>query len=431
MSRSSVGAYLSYTGTPAFRDGRGLAAPIVARPHAGITSMRLTTFLYYCSFALFLFGNCIASTTIEGTADFKLGCQIIAIIFLVGKLCFDRFGARQLLLFLPITAVFAYSGYVSSDFALLWSWLFIVTGSGADIKRLAKVALCVFLVTLVLTVCLSLGGAIENIVMTRTGTGGLRYALGFRHPNGLGRQILEVAIALLIIRYPRFRFTDYLICCLAFLAIWQLTDSRTSMICLLFAVLVCAFVSGGFVRKHEKGVLWFALILFGVEVMLSVATMFINPHGSAVASALNQLLSDRPYYDNYYFTNYGVRLFGQNLESIVSIAGSGYSFDGYVIDNAYCHMLLINGLVPFLVMIGLIGLCYVRMIKEGRFTALAMAFVLFTFLGVTESSAINFYTAYYLIGLCPLFFGRPLSSACSDGQSSSRHSSIHLRKRES
>ena len=400
-----------YSGTSAALGDRGTKVSAAARPYAGISSMKNTIFLYYCSFALFLFGNCMASTTIGGTASFKLGCQIVAIVFLVGKLGFDRFGAKQLLLFLPITAAFAYSGYVSSDFALLWSWLFIVTGSGIDVKRLAKGALCVFLITLILTVGLALSGAIENIVMTRTGTDGLRYALGFRHPNGLGRQILEVTIAVLIIRFPHFRFTDYLICAASFIAIWQLTDSRTSMICLIFAVVVCMSVTSDFIRGHEGGVLWLAFILFGIEVGMSIATMFINPHGGAVAAALNQLLSDRPYYDNYYFTNYGVQLFGQNLESIVSIAGSGYSFDGYVIDNAYCHMLLVNGFVPFLIMIVFIGFCYVRMAQEGRFTALTMAFVLFTFLGITESSAINFYTAYYLIGLCPLFFGRPLQTA--------------------
>lgn len=402
------------TGMPVARSDEATTAPVVKRSYAGIFGMKITVFLYYCSFALFLLGNCVASTTIDGAATFKLGLQIVAIVFLVGKLGFDKFGERQLFLFLPITAIFAYSGYMSSDFALLWSWLFIVSGSGIDVKRLAKVALCVYLITLVLAIGLALSGAIENVIMTRGETGGFRYALGFRHPNGLGRQILGVAIAVLIIRYPHFRFTDYLVCAAAFIAIWQLTDSRTSMICLIFGIIVCALVSSGFVRKHERGVLWFTLILFGIEVALSIATMFINPRGSAAASALNRLLSDRPYYDNYYFMNYGIQLFGQNLESIVSIAGSGYSFSGYVIDNAYCHMLLINGAMPFLVMTGLIGLCYVRMVQEGRFTVLTMAFVLFTFLGITESSAINFYTAYYLIGLCPLFFGRPISTACAE-----------------
>lgn len=378
---------------------------------SGLARMNLNSLLYYVSFLLFLLGNCISATTIADTMAFKLGCQIIAIVFLLVKLVLSRFGSKQLVLFLPISVLFAYSGYVSSDFALLWSWLFIVAGVGIDIKRLARVALVVFTGTLILAVALSLSGMIANNVMTRLGTGELRYSLGFRHPNGLGRQIFEIIVALLIIRYPRFKFTDYLGCVIAFVAIWRLTDSRTFMLCVAFSFAMCAMAATGFIGKHEKGFLRFALILFLFEVGVSVATMFVDPDSNAISAFLNTVLSDRPYYNNYYFANYGVRLFGQNLESIVSVARAGYYFEGYIIDNAYCHILLINGFIPAIIMIGLIGLCYVRMIREGSFTALTMAFVIFTFLGLSESSAINFYTAYYLIGLCPVLFGRLMATA--------------------
>jgi hypothetical protein len=389
----------------------------------GMMSMPVSLLLYYISFSLFLVGNCVASTTAPDTSRFKLMCQVMAIVLLLLKLIGSNFGVKQIALFVPITLIFAYSGYISSDFALLWSWLFIVSGNGVSLQGLAKVALTIFSVSFFVTALMAVTGFIPNIVMIRTGTDTLRYALGYRHPNGVGKQIFEILAAVLVLHFPKFKFTDIILCVISFFAIWLLVDSRTSMMCVMLAMLIIALQTSGFIGRHEKGVLDFALMLFVLEVIFSIWSMCIGPASNGLLSALDKHLSNRIYYSNYYFSNYGISLFGQNLETATTLAGAGYYFEGYVIDNAYCHMLLVHGLVPFLTMTLLIGMCYLKMRKERVFTALTFSFVLFTFLGMTENSAMNFYTAYYLIGLCPVFFGTSTCEALGIGNclSGKRH----------
>ncbi len=370
--------------------------------------MSVMTLAYYCSFTLFLAGNCAAATTAtsELIPAFKLGCQLIAIAFLLLKLVFDRFGTKQMALFVPISLVFAYSGHVSSDYSLLWGWLFIVTGSGAKLSDLARIALVVFGASLLITVGLALTGVIRNLVLYRDDIS--YHALGFTHINSLGLRFYELAIALMLLRYPRYGVFDSLYCIAAFVLIYILTGSRTSMLCVLAIFAMILLVRSGFVFRHEKGLLWAFEVFFVLEVLISLGFLFADPAVGGFIGAIDDLLSGRIYLAHYYFVNYGISLFGNNFDGILSLASGGYYFQGVVIDNAYCHAILVNGLAPYLIMVGLIFQCYRSMRKEGRFTPLAMAMALFSFIGVSEASALNFYTAYALLAITPMYFGDPI-----------------------
>ena len=368
-------------------------------------SMSVMLFFYYVSFSLFLIGNCAASTTSTNTLvpAFKLGCQIVAIALLLFKVLFDRFGTKQMALFVPISLVFAYSGYVCSDYSLLWGWLFIVTGSGAKLRDLARIALVVFGLSLVITVWLALSGTIPNPVIYRGDTA--YYTYGFTHINALGLNIYEIVVALMVLRYPKYSIADYLYCAAAFVLILLTTGSRTSMICVLFAFAMIALVKSGFASTHERGLLRVLEVLFVFEILFSLCFLLIDPATGGVFGAIDKLFSSRWYYAHYYFQNYGIGLFGHNLEGIETLSAGGYYVAGFVIDNAYCHAILVNGLFPYLIMIALIFLCYRSMRIEGRFTVFAMAMALFSFVGLSEASALNFYTAYALLALTPTFFG--------------------------
>lgn len=377
---------------------------------SALGNMNAMLFLYYVSFALFLIGNCAASTTStnELIPSFKLGCQLVAIAFLMLKLTFDRFGLKQLALFVPVSLAFGYSGYVSSDYSLLWGWLFIVTGSGAKLSDLARIALLIFGSSLLITVGLALAGAIPNPVIYRGDTP--YYTYGFTHINALGLNIYEVIIALMVLRFPSYTVADYLYCIAAFLLTLIATGSRTSMLCVMVAFLMIAIVKSGFASKHERGLLRAVELLFVFEVLFSLCFLFVDPSAGGIFGVLDKLLSNRIYYAHYYAQNYGIGLFGCNLESIETLSPAGYWFSGFVIDNAYCHAILVNGLIPYLIMVALIYRCYRSMRMEGHFTSLVMTMTLFSFIGVSEASALNFYMAYALLALTPTFFGSSFNS---------------------
>lgn len=371
-------------------------------------NMNVMHMLYYAAFTLFVIGNCAASTT--STSPFlpslKLGCQIVAIAFLLLKVLFDRFGLKQLALFAPISFAFAYSGYICSDYSLLWGWLFIVTGRDAKLINLARIALFVFASSLVITVALSLVGVIPNLLSYRGSH--TYYAFGFTHINALGLCIYEIVIALMILRYPKYTIGDYAYCILSFFLILVTTGSRTSMLCVAAALLMIVLVKSGFAFKHSRGLLLILKTLFVFEVLFSLCFLFVDPTAGGVFSLIDNVLSNRAYYAHYYFQQAGIGLFGTNFDGFETLTAGGYYIDGIVIDNAYCHAILVNGLIPFLIMVALIYKCYRKFRTEGQFTVIAMAMALFSFVGLTEGSALNFYTAYALLALTPVYFGTSL-----------------------
>lgn len=367
--------------------------------------MNVMHMFYYAAFTLFVIGNCAASTTSTNPflPSLKLGCQIVAIAFLLLKVLFDRFGLKQLVLFAPISIAFAYSGYICSDYSLLWGWLFIVTGRDAKLVYLARIALFVFASSLMITVSLSLVGVIPNLVSFRGSH--TYYAFGFTHINALGLCIYEIVIALMVLRYPNYSVGDYVYCIFSFFLILVATGSRTSMICVAAAFLMIVLVKSGFAFRHSRGLLLILKTLFVFEVLFSLCFLFADPTNGGVFGLIDKLFSNRVYYSHYYFQQAGIGLFGNNFDGFETLAAGGFYIDDIVIDNAYCHAILVNGLIPFLIMIALIYKCYCRFRTEGRFTVLAMAMALFSFVGLSECSALNFYTAYALLALTPVFFG--------------------------
>lgn len=372
---------------------------------SSLANMNAMLLFYYTAFALFLIGNCAASTTSSNTfiPSFKLALQIAAIALLLLKVAFDRFGLRQMALFIPISLAFAYSGHICSDYSLLWGWLFIFTGRDVKLVNLARIALLIFLSSFVITVALSVIGVLPNLVIYRGDTP--YHTFGFTHINSLGLVIYEIVIAAMILKYPRYGFGDMFYCIAAFILIFVMTGSRTSMLCVAAAFAMILLVRSGLAAKHERGLLWILELLFIFEILFSLCFLFADPSAGGFFGAIDKLFSNRVYYAHYYFQNYGIKLFGNNFEGFESLAAGGYYIEGFIIDNAYCHAILVNGLIPYLIMIVLIFLSYRKMRIEGHFTAIAMALSLFSFVGLSEASALNFYTAYALVALVPTFFG--------------------------
>ena len=374
-------------------------------------NMDLSGFIYYAAFALFLTGNCIAATTAVNVAGVKLGLQLCAIALLCLKILLERIRPKQVALCIVLTGVFAYSGVVSSDYALLWGWLFIYCGQGIRLKSLAKIALVVFGLSTILTIALAGVGVLPSLEFHRSGSTLIRYALGFTHPNSLALRGVEITVALLLIRYERYTFFDCFYALVIAVLVWALTNSRTATLCIIFALVIALLMCTDFVRRHKRGFLIFCFVLFLFEIVFSVSWAVLGPTANSVYAGLNELLSSRIYYAHYYFEHFGIQLFGQNLENVTAYAESGYYFQGALIDNAYCSVLINNGLVPLVALVLLIMRSYLEALRQESCSSLLLGLVVFGFMGLSECSALNFYTAYALIALCAPFFGKPLQSA--------------------
>ncbi len=379
-----------------------------------LLNMDVGVFIYYMSFTFFLIGNCIAATTAENVAGVKLGLQICAIALLFLKILLERIRPKQVAICIVITGIFAYSGVISSNFTLLWGWLFICCGLGIRLKSLAKIALVVFVLSTILTIFLASIGVLASLEFHRSGSTLTRYALGFTHPNSLALRGVEITVALLLIRYQRYTFFDCFYVLVAAVLVWAVTNSRTASLCIVFAFVFALLICSDFVQRHKQGFLCFCLALFLFEIIFSVSWAVLGPEANSIYAGLNDLLSGRIYYAHYYFDHFGVKLFGQNLENVTVYAELGYYFQGLLIDNAYCNVLINNGFVPFMALMLLLLRSYLEMIRQGACSSLLLGLVVLGFLGLSEASAFNFYTAYVLIALCPPFFDRPVLFAEGD-----------------
>ena len=301
---------------------------------------------------------------------------------------------------------------------LFWCALFVVCAHGVRLRPLACCALALSASAVALTVAFAQAGMIENIVSTRAGV--TRYAMGFTHPNNLGLFLLIVCVSFSVLRFGKNPLPDILLIAVADILNLAVADSRSCVLLSLVQVvllLVFYIARSEASRRHMRRV-------FAVGVLLVVALSFYfmvayDP-ANPVHFALNDALSGRLRLAHGYFEMQPLTLLGSSFEQFSPIYwenGRPYTF---VVDNAWCHLLLRYGVVPAaLFSCGYFATLF-GLLNDKRWDPLLFGFVLMSVYCFTETLGIRIECNYFLyaMGAELLFasrFGKELSGEKTRG----------------
>lgn len=375
---------------------------------AAIGNMSVDELFFYGAFCLYSIAEIIRTTAFVMTfpilGTICHGLLILSALLLLMRLMLLRASDFQWLVTLGIfmlTALVAFRYGMEYPF---WIFLFVISGKGIKIKRLAKITLVLATVITVSAILACYAGFVENYTMIATGDRVLRNSMGFLHPNRLGERIAEICISYWYLRVSDHRLRVTVLYVVSFLFVYFVANSRTS--CLVFVVLILGTWFFPLLSKVPR----FSVILCGILITLTISAsfFFMASYDSFdnLMTSLNELLSGRLYLMNFSYRFQAPSLFGNDYSNapVVGFSIASNSEYHFQVDNAYGHLLLLYGLIPTILFLILIFLIYVKFYRDGKFPLALFGLSILLVVGLVENFTLDIQYNYFLLLISDIIF---------------------------
>lgn len=261
-----------------------------------------------------------------------------------------------------IMAILLLSAIKITNFDILLTILLVLLAKDVDYYKIVK--------TYFITMCLICGFVIVSsyigitvdwIVNFSYATG---HSMGFNHPNNLGVVILSI-IASWLYLYPNIKFPLLFgIPTIAGIMIWKIAAARTSAI-LLLVIPWIIFLFKSTKKFNFQNILKWEFLIVIFAFLISIYLMYkIGLRGS-----INNFESrfNMPY---ILYNQYGINLLGSKIPLVGSHEALQYKVQSIILDNAYLRVLLINGILTTLIIVGLYAMLINNAYKSKQYILL-------------------------------------------------------------
>lgn len=388
--------------------------------------------LFYLAFFIYGMGAGVSSTSLvlaypDLASMATHASQITALALLLLKALLQNYRVSRLCLALAVVSLAFAVSRTTDDYSFVWLAAFVLSCEGVRFRSVAKAALSFNIAIVLLAAFLSLAGVIPNLEFIRDDV--VRSAMGFLQPNNFGSRMLQICLALYVIRYQRYTAWDYVFVLVCAAATWQLCNSRTSVYMMIALALIAMplVTRCSRVRRPRRWVVACG-VAFAAAFASSIYFMVSYNSANWLHALLNNILSDRLYLMHYYYEMYPPSMFGQYLAEAYTDRIT-YSSTGLVLDNAYARLVEVYGFALAAVFAALFLSVYRRAYREGELSSVVVAFTVFAVVGVAEASMLNVVSNYSLLALSAFLFGGTLSDFAGGrvGRADERHSGAFAR----
>lgn len=378
---------------------------------AETTGMRAGQAVYYLAFFFYCLNEAVCRTAFDNVLGLDIPtftrlCNYLVIACFALKILFQRSSFRRGILALLLVVLSVFCWRASGNTLVVWTVLFIVFGKDVEIRPLAAIAFVVYSLTVFLTVICCFSGVVDDITYLRGSSVGARSSLGFNHPNSFGKCLLEANLAYLTLRFGKINTYDLIAPLFSIGVMIFLVDTRTSAFALLVAASLMLILQRPFAKRMGPSV------SLGISVAIIVASFYFmagyDP-GNTLHATLNEALSNRLYYANYFFTGWPLTLFGYDFADAPLHLRENQEAIHLIVDNTYSFTLVQFGLLAAILLCVAITLVFLKAKKEGCFNAALCGLAVMVVLGFSETWGVRFDANYFLVAFSTLLYSTPLS----------------------
>ena len=216
-------------------------------------------------------------------------------------------------------------------------------------------------------------------------------------PNALGMLCIVEFLLLILYMDGRFSIAFLFYCVPAFIVLLFVVKTRTAALIIAFGLtlLVATNVWKRVLHREEVTVSRILSVLTIVFAVMGIALVVLYGVYPTQLGSLDDLLSRRLSYAYSFLNNYSLTALGQHVELIGTIDAFVHGVDPLVLDNAYIHSLICQGVLPFCYLVFIYSFCVAR--KDRRVGAgLRIAVCMLSLVGISETLPIT------LLGSFPL-----------------------------
>lgn len=289
---------------------------------------------------------------------------------------------------LLITILFVISAitYIKTSYPIFVEILLIFFATlNLDFNKILKADIFIKIFIIIsLFIFNSLGLATSEFVVTRGEV--IRNSYGFYHPNTFGMIIMITFFEFLYLFSNKLKIWHYILGIGLICLIEITSNTRTAMICIAILLLTCLF--NKYVKKivNNSIVEFFIKNLYLILLVISVIITLMYIYEVPLSNEINELLSNRVYLQSVFYNEYGITLFGNNIDYERTL------------DNGFLKVLLNFGIITSLFFIVIYWLTFKKCYKEKNYV-LIYIFMILLFFSFSESSMFYIYNNIFMIYL--------------------------------
>lgn len=371
---------------------------------------------YYAAFAVYILMSLIKMTTFHEiffvpVDIFETFATSIIIVLLAAKMLFQRARLSTWFFVIAISIIGFLSWQNAGEGWLFWLFLFVACGEGVSLYRLAFIALITSVIVVIYTTSCASLGIIENVIKYRP-DGTTRYSMGFVHPNSFGLVMLMACTSFSVLRFDKHPAPSIVTLIIAALLSISVADSRTPA--LLAVLQICLLVIFHSAKTEHSRNLWrkiFLALIFG-SVGISIFFMFFYSSTNSLFQSLDALVNGRFGLAHSYYELAPISLLGNdysNYDPIFYNTEDGTASQ-FMVDNAYCHIILRYGLLPSLIFFSSFCSLSVLVYRQQRWDALLFGLVVMSLYAIEENMGTMVESNYFLVSAASLVIFRTVNS---------------------
>ena len=278
----------------------------------------------------------------------------------------------------------------SIDYAIACLFAIVFSISKDGDKKFVKYFFISSIILFILTILMSVMGILpeNNSIRRVDGETLVRANLGFTGMNTVFLCFLPIVLSFFILYEKKFEKKKLLVIIITFLisyVLYKATLCRTGFYCSLIMLLLFFFVD----NIHNSKIIS-VLVKYSYIILLIISIGIAIIYGSTYENSFNMILTGRPYYWNYYISNYQLPLTGIDILNTMPL------------DNAYLTYLYDYGIICF-ILFAYITFISQKSISKNKY--ILLAFLVFAIYGIFENNFIYHYNfmltlqMIYIIGI--------------------------------
>ena len=333
-------------------------------------------------------------------------CSVInkfSVFLFFGLFCFEEKLKRSKLYIMMALSIAVIAITLMShnrSFAIIYTAI-LAFPEGISLKKIAKWQSYTFMFFICVVVFMYYMGWIESNIFLRNDVS--RNSCGFTTANAFGNTVILWMIPYVYYKFDKWKIRNTISCLIIAFVVFSFANNRMSFIMEMLFILIVQ------IKKFRKtsnkvGIYRLSSLMFPFCMFFSFIITYFYDKGYflEVLSPLNAFVSYRLGFMQRYYHNYGVKLFGQEIETVsyAKQLATGEAWSG--IDNSYIYILISWGIVivvVFCVMYFLIG----KYLEAEQDYIGALCVVILCVVGVTESYLSNIAYNFSILLIARMF----------------------------
>ena len=361
-------------------------------------SVKLNVALFYACYTIIV--SCYALRQTVFLSEFASTLNTAAEIVLVFVCLMNIFKMpkKTVLAMLAVLCLAFFTKLHSSSSILLPICLLVIAAKNIHLEKIIKYDIKLKILLLILTTSFYFAGL--TLVNTHIRTGGqIRQSMGFDNPNGFSEFVLSIIMEIMYLQRKKIGWKEILITLIGIAVIGYFSDGRTSMLCLLIALIGLLFLKhkDGRLMMQNKVVKFIIPNLFTILTILTLTMAVSYSINSQIMQQLNSITSGRIALSSEAIHEYSITLFGNTIET------ADYKV---TLDNVFMYITIAYGIIPTAIICLLIRE-YMLSANRNAYYTIVIIMTAFIIGGMAEKFCLRIQFNIFLLYFAYMLYGNP------------------------